>query len=136
MEMRVAWGVVGLLWVMCGVAVAFSPPVEQTDGSAWSPLWGWLIVAAGVFLLALAAGILPRTHNGRHSNGLTARSERGIEFRMLFSVVVGVVCGAGFIWIGVDSGDVAVTSYGVVILSLVVFAVPRIVDSIHHLQDR
>lgn len=134
--MRFAWGVVGLLWVMCGVAVAFSPPVEQGDGSVWSPLWGWLIVAAGVFLLCLAAGILPRAETGRHSNGLTARSERGIEFRLLFAVVVGVLAGAGLIWIGVDGGEVAVTSYGVVILSLVVFAVPRVVDTIHHLQDR
>lgn len=129
--MRFAWGVVGALWVLCGAAVGISPPVLHSDGTSWSPLWGWVVVAGGVFLVVLA--VRGDAVTGRHANGRTAPSERRVEVRLLFSAAFGLLAGAVLIWVGIDTDQVALTSYGIVVLGLVVFAVPHVVDAVHRL---
>jgi hypothetical protein len=140
MEDRVARAVVGVLWVACGVVIILSPPVEHADGDTWSSWFGWLVVAGGVILLGIAIwgaiGGAPGTRYGRHSNGRTARSEGRVELRLIVALVVVVLMGGGFIWMGIDTDQAAVTSYGVVALSLAVFMVPHVVDVVDHLQRR
>jgi hypothetical protein len=136
MEYRVARAVVGGLWMLSGVLIAISPPVEHADGRTWSPKVGWLVVAGGVLLIAAALGGGSSARSGRHSNGRTARSERGVELRLIVAVVVVVLMGGAFIWIGIDTDQAAVTSYGVVALSSAVFMVPHVFDIVDHLHRR
>ena len=64
------------------------------------------------------------------------RAGGGIEYRLIFSVLVGLFAGGVLIWVGVDTDQAALTSYGVSVLGMVVFGVPHIVDAVHHVLDR
>lgn len=127
MTFRVLAIVVAPFWMVGGLMMAMSPPLDGRRGQA-SPALGAVIVVFAVVMMA--AGIrqmaAPRGRPPRHSRG-----ERDTRAVRIFSVggVVAVLIGGICLWSGIDEGNVALAGLGVITLSASGFAIPMVKDS-------
>ncbi len=113
-----------VLWLVLGVVIGMSDPLGDTRAGRGSPLVGWIVAAAAVWmvveLLREARTPAPQSRGG----GRYARDPRPCsgreKARLLGAGVLSLLLGAWLIWLGCTEDNTAAIAFGVFAWSMVV----------------
>src|SRR5689334_13543678 len=118
---------VGVVWVVCGALMFALPPDDDSDLSDELPLWGLVVLLAGLALLVHALFQSPPgsvRRSGKHDSGLPAKEGGRDHFRCVVASSIFVLGGAVLVVEGFRRAEFGVVALGVAVMTCTALLLP------------